>query len=54
MHLDLDETSVLPGLGGAPAVPRPTGRFWGNMSLEVRRGFEGRIRAGYAGFRNKV
>ncbi|EMD33544.1 hypothetical protein CERSUDRAFT_118111 [Gelatoporia subvermispora B] len=52
-RFDLDETSVLPGADGAPDVVRPTGKFWGNMSLEVRRGFEGRIRAGYAGFRNK-
>jgi len=53
VHLDLDETSALPGPAGTPPVRRPTGRFWGDMRLEVRRGYEGRIRAGYAGFRNK-
>ncbi|OCH84808.1 CIA30-domain-containing protein [Obba rivulosa] len=53
VHLDLDETSVVPTPDGKSTVQRPTGKFWGNMSLEVRRGYEGRIRAGYAGFRNK-
>ncbi|KAI0775018.1 NADH:ubiquinone oxidoreductase complex I intermediate-associated protein 30 [Trametes elegans] len=34
-------------------VNRPTGKFWGEMKLAVRRELEGRIRGGYAGFRSK-
>jgi hypothetical protein len=29
-------------------------RFWGEMRLDVKAGLEGKLRAGYAGFRNKV
>lgn len=32
----------------------PTGKFWGEMRLGVRSGLEGKLRGGYAGFRNKV
>lgn len=35
-------------------VNRPTGKFWGEMRLAVRRDLEGRIRGGYAGVRSKV
>lgn len=31
-----------------------TGLFWGDMRLGVKSGLEGRVRGGYAGFRNKV
>lgn len=31
-----------------------TGRFWGDMRLEVKHGLEGKLRGGYAGFRNKI
>jgi hypothetical protein len=51
VHLDLDPSS-------SPSSPTnagtPTARFWGTMSLSVKPGLEGKIRAGYAGFRNKV
>lgn len=30
------------------------GRFWGEMKLGVKREYEGKVRGGYAGFRNKV
>ncbi len=30
------------------------GRFWGEMKLGVQREYEGKVRGGYAGFRNKV
>ncbi|KAF5327181.1 hypothetical protein D9619_004393 [Psilocybe cf. subviscida] len=41
-----------------PEINRPlgkeaTGRFYGRMSLGVKPGMEGKIRSGYAGFRNK-
>ncbi|KAF9237634.1 NADH:ubiquinone oxidoreductase intermediate-associated protein 30 [Melanogaster broomeanus] len=42
VHLELDES-------GSAA----TGRFWGEMRLSVRPEFQGKIRGGYAGFRNK-
>jgi NADH dehydrogenase [ubiquinone] 1 alpha subcomplex assembly factor 1 len=29
-------------------------RFWGEMRLDVKAGLEGKLRSGYAGFRNKV
>jgi NADH dehydrogenase [ubiquinone] 1 alpha subcomplex assembly factor 1 len=31
-----------------------TGVFWGDMRLGVKAGLEGKVRGGYAGFRNKV
>lgn len=37
-----------------PLGKESTGRFHGRMSLGVKPGMEGKIRAGYAGFRNKV
>jgi NADH dehydrogenase [ubiquinone] 1 alpha subcomplex assembly factor 1 len=33
---------------------KTTGRFWGEMRLDVKPEFQGKIRGGYAGFRNKV
>ena len=50
VHLDLDESS-----GRNAGIQKPaTAKFWGNMSLGVKPGLEGKVRAGYAGFRNKV
>ena len=34
--------------------PDGRGRFWGEMRLNVRSDMQGKIRGGYAGFRNKV
>ncbi|KAG6854383.1 hypothetical protein C0991_007374 [Blastosporella zonata] len=31
-----------------------TGKFWGEMRLGVKTGMEGKVRSGYAGFRNKT
>ncbi|QRV89434.1 complex I intermediate-associated protein CIA30 [Ceratobasidium sp. AG-Ba] len=33
--------------------PDGYGRFWGEMRLDVKAGLEGKLRPGYAGFRNK-
>jgi len=43
VNLDLDES----------AQP-PVGKFWGEMRLGVKSGLEGKLRGGYAGFRNKT
>jgi len=49
VHLDLDESEA-----HNASIQRPaTAKFWGEMSLGVKPGLEGKIRAGYAGFRNK-
>ncbi|KAH6909053.1 complex I intermediate-associated protein CIA30 [Coprinopsis sp. MPI-PUGE-AT-0042] len=32
---------------------KTTGRFWGEMRLDVKPEYQGKIRGGYAGFRNK-
>ncbi|KDQ59168.1 hypothetical protein JAAARDRAFT_127977 [Jaapia argillacea MUCL 33604] len=44
-NLELDEKQLCDG--------QPTAKFLGNMSLAVKKELEGRIRGGYAGFRNK-
>ncbi|KAI0663754.1 complex I intermediate-associated protein CIA30 [Cubamyces menziesii] len=62
VHFELDETTAQaqtnphekPSSPLDITVNRPTGKFWGEMKLNVRPGLEGRIRAGYAGFRSKV
>ena len=55
VHLDLDESTASEDASKDPLAPlRPTAKFWGNMRLDVREGYEGKIRGGYAGFRNKV
>lgn len=37
------------------SIARPaTAKFWGEMRLGVKSGLEGKLRGGYAGFRNKV
>ena len=46
-----EDTSMVGGGGGARGG---TGVFWGDMRLGVKAGLEGKIRGGYAGFRNKV
>lgn len=33
---------------------KPFAKFWGDMRLAVHANLQGRIRGGYAGFRNKV
>ncbi|KAA1467340.1 complex I intermediate-associated protein CIA30 [Dentipellis sp. KUC8613] len=48
-HLELDTDPAHNEPVGKPA----TAKFWGEMRLGVRPGLEGRIRGGYAGFRNK-
>lgn len=53
VNLDLDESTAKPS-ANALTPPRPTAKFWGEMRLGTRPGYEGRIRGGYAGFRNKV
>lgn len=50
VHLDLDEHVGRNKGSGSTA----TGRFWGEMRLDVRPELQGRIRGGYAGFRSKV
>ena len=53
--LELDESTADPSSGvKALQPPRPSAKFWGSMRLGVRSGFEGRVRGGYAGFRNQV
>ena len=55
VHLELDESSALASTSLSPSTPpRPSAKFWGEMRLAARVGFEGRVRGGYAGFRSKV
>ncbi|KAF9000623.1 complex I intermediate-associated protein CIA30 [Cyathus striatus] len=49
VHLDLVETPETNKSIGKPA----TGVFWGEMRLDVKPSVHGKIRGGYAGFRNK-
>ncbi|CAL1716026.1 unnamed protein product [Somion occarium] len=51
-HFDLDETSAK-DKKSVTYLGRPTGKFWGEMSLGVREELEGKVRGGYAGFRSK-
>lgn len=54
-NFDLDESTAAPDAGvKALQPPRPTAKFWGEMRLAARAGFEGRVRGGYAGFRSTV
>ncbi|KAI8982710.1 complex I intermediate-associated protein CIA30 [Trametes punicea] len=61
VHLELDESTARHSSAGKVKPPsphevivnRPTGKFWGEMRLAVKPGFEGRIRGGYSGFRSK-
>jgi NADH dehydrogenase [ubiquinone] 1 alpha subcomplex assembly factor 1 len=50
VHLDLDETKETNESIGKPA----TAKFWGHMKLDVKPQLQGKVRAGYAGFRNRV
>ncbi|EKM58461.1 uncharacterized protein PHACADRAFT_252799 [Phanerochaete carnosa HHB-10118-sp] len=53
VHLELDESSAQPNAGvKALQPPRPHAKFWGEMRLSAKPGFEGKVRGGYAGFRN--
>ena len=55
VHFDLDESTATEDQSKDRLAPlRPTARFWGTMSLGVRSQYQGKIRGGYAGFRNKV
>ena len=55
VHFELDKSTETEGASKDPLAPlRPTAKLWGNMSLAVRKGFEGKIVGGYAGFRTKV
>ncbi|KAL0067821.1 hypothetical protein AAF712_004989 [Marasmius tenuissimus] len=49
VHFDLDTSPIHNQPIGKPA----TARFWGNMRLDVQPKFRGRVRGGYAAFRNK-
>jgi len=49
-HISLDENPQHNAIIGKAA----TGVFWGEMRLDVKPGYEKKIRGGYAGFRNKV
>jgi NADH dehydrogenase [ubiquinone] 1 alpha subcomplex assembly factor 1 len=46
VHLDLVDSTE--------KGKRTAARFWGDMRLDVRPPLKGKVRAGYAGFRNKV
>ena len=50
VHLDLDEDPAHNTSIGKQA----TAKFWGDMRLGVKAGLEGKLRGGYAGFRNRV
>jgi NADH dehydrogenase [ubiquinone] 1 alpha subcomplex assembly factor 1 len=50
VHFELDESPETNASIGRPG----TAKFWGDMRLEVKSGLEGKLRGGYAGFRNKV
>jgi len=50
VHFDLDESQK----NNASIGKEATGIFWGDMRLGVKADFEGKIRGGYAGFRNKT
>ncbi|EEB90803.1 hypothetical protein MPER_10943 [Moniliophthora perniciosa FA553] len=49
VHFDLDTTPKHNEPIGKPA----TARFWGSMRLDVQPKYRGRLRGGYAAFRNK-
>ncbi|KAF9466545.1 complex I intermediate-associated protein CIA30 [Collybia nuda] len=49
VHFDLDESPENASIGKLA-----TAKFWGEMRLGVRTGLEGKLRGGYAGFRNKT
>jgi len=50
VHFDLDtRPEVIDTIGKTG-----TARFWGDMRLKVKPGLEGKVRGGWAGFRNKV
>lgn len=49
VNFDLEESpEINAGIGR-----QATAKFWGDMRLGVRAGLEGKVRGGYAGFRNK-
>ncbi|KAG5645534.1 hypothetical protein DXG03_005809 [Asterophora parasitica] len=50
VNLGLEDSLEVNKLVGQQA----TGKFWGEMRLGVKSGLEGKLRGGYAGFRNKA
>ncbi|KAG5653392.1 hypothetical protein H0H81_000779 [Sphagnurus paluster] len=50
VNLDLEESPDV----NASIGRRATAKFWGEMRLGVKSGLEGKLRGGYAGFRNKI
>ncbi len=50
VHFDFDSRPEVNG----PIGKLGTALFWGDMRLKVRPGMEGKVRGGWAGFRNKV
>lgn len=52
-HFALDESESTAEASGSK-VARPTAKFWGEMRLAAREGYQGRVRGGYAGFRSIV
>jgi NADH dehydrogenase [ubiquinone] 1 alpha subcomplex assembly factor 1 len=50
VHFELDARPEVNARLGKPA----TGKFWGMMRLGVKAELEGKMRSGYAGFRNRV
>lgn len=50
VHFDYDTRPEVNGPLGKPG----SAKFWGNMSLRVKPGMEGKVRGGWAGFRNRV
>ena len=63
VHLELDESHLAPPAETYPtltkpgvldAIKTPTGKFWGDMKLGVHERLQGKVRGGYAGFRNMV
>lgn len=50
VNLDLDDTSA----HNAQIKKSATAKFWGDMRVDVKPQYQGRVRGGYAAFRNKV
>jgi NADH dehydrogenase [ubiquinone] 1 alpha subcomplex assembly factor 1 len=50
VHFDYDTRPEV----NLPLRQSGSGMFWGDMQLRVKPGMEGKVRGGWAGFRNKV
>ncbi|KAI0784492.1 complex I intermediate-associated protein CIA30 [Abortiporus biennis] len=57
VHFELDQSTESKSSSNtkqsSSLVTKPTAKFWGEMRLAVRPGFEEKVRGGYAGFRSK-